>query len=147
MVKDCFYYSTITPNGHHSLISKQNFCGCEKILLHGESDAVKQKLFDCVKSEYCCTDLLRDDCKAGVYCKNKNFVVADSNYSAFNSYRKFNLSDYQNKEILNKYSKEINCILSEKQISFERCERFLKACKSISDDALRIDSQSVDRIK
>lgn len=147
MVKNCFYYATYTPDGIFTLLTKSNFCNAEKILICGESNAVKQQLFDFVKSKYNCVDLLRDDCKAGVFCKEKNFIVADSRFANFRTCEKLMLEDFQNSDLIEKHKCEISEILLERHRAEERCRRFLEACKGINGDAHRIDSQSIDRTK
>ena len=51
MINDCFYYSVPTPDGNFSLISDRNFVADKKILLNGQSPAVKQQIFRFIKNE------------------------------------------------------------------------------------------------
>ena len=149
MINDCFYYSVPTPDGNFSLISDRNFEADKKILLDGQSPAVKQQIFGFVKNELTkrsvpYTDLCCASGSAGIFCSNLRFIITDRGAS-FDDFSLLSLSDFQNSEQINE--SDVNDILGEKQAHIRRAERFFSACRLIKNDTQRLESTCLNRKK
>ena len=159
MIGNCFYYGVYSPDGYYSLTSRPVFTDNYGYVVKGYSSSVKQKLFDCIKSELDARNMdYIDFCTAegsdGIYSPDAGFHIINGTfpdtaepltYGATDEI--FSLSDYQDCEFLEYHSLEINDCLNERKKQIERCRRFLSASQSISNDIIRLENENIDIAK
>lgn len=146
MNSNCFYYGVISPDGYKSLMSDSELTNEKRFIVDGYSSALKQELFDYIRSElekeksdY--TDLRIADRSGGVRCKK--FQICDSFFSSEG--KKILLKEFQNTDEIS--LKKAEEILIQREKNLLRCRRFLSACKSIRNDLYRLEKPYADNNK
>ncbi|MCQ2484997.1 MAG: hypothetical protein MJ168_06650 [Clostridia bacterium] len=143
MKNSCFYYGVFSPDGYTSLMSDSENPSIKKYIVNGYSPAVKQELFDFIKSEleknkYDYTDLCIADGSGGVRCDSfqicDSFFCPDGEETLLKSFQKTDEKSQKNAEK----------VLMQREKNLLRCQRFLSACNSIQNDIFRLEKPYVD---
>lgn len=147
MISSCFYGGIFNERGYCSAIPEKIFGDIPKIVLSGNSTAVKQVIFSFIKSElrkekikY--TELFAGEKICGIFCKK--FYVSDSDFSSEKNKNStvFSLEKYQKNYEESK--EKTSTILAEKNREILRARRFISACKAVSEDSMRLESAYLD---
>ena len=149
MDNSCFYHGVQTACGVHSGIFNSDLCG-NIFVLSGGSSELKEKIFLLVSEELSKKNIENkllfswEKC-FGIFCAEKNFLIADENFLSKKETEKakkfFNLDETFSEKISLDL---LHICLASRRKKLERCQRFLTAANSIKDDMLRIDLQSTD---
>lgn len=152
MRNDWYYYGNYTPDGWASIIKKTCLCEYRKISVCGYPNCVKQQLFRRIASilshkriKY--TDLTIANGSMGILCEKLKFIVVDGELVTLENSEIINVYDFVRDSAVKENEAMISKLNIERKRTEMRCERFLTACKSITDDMRRLDMQSVDTAK
>lgn len=145
MISDCFYYGTYTPEGFFSVVNKPEFSAEKNLTVKGFSCSMKQKLFLNIRNEldkrgYRYVDFRADDRSLGFYSEDAGFRIIDGTYSDIASNSEIILLD-------NGLTEEIQPYLNLRENAVRRAQRFLLACRCISNDMVRLESENIDVMK
>ena len=144
MISNCFYYGVYSPKGFYSLAAKPEFSAEKNYIVKGYSVSAKQKLFDSIKNELdnrglSYIDFCADERSLGLYSADAGFRILDGTYDTFAySTETFCLDDE---------TKKIKSLIICREEAVKRAERFLTACRCISNDMMRLDSSNMDIVK
>lgn len=143
MKSSCFYYGVLSTDGYISLMSDSEKPSDKKFIVNGYSPAVKQELFDFIKSkleekniDY--TDLCIADGSGGLRCNL--FQICDSFFCSDGE--EIVLKNFQKTD--EKTQKKAEEILMRREKNLIRCQRFLSVCNSIQNDISRLEKPYVD---
>ncbi len=148
MISNCFYYGVYSPKGYCSLSARPTFETGRNIALKSYSHTLKQVLFEKIKLELnnrgesyieFCT---ADGCE-GVYSKDADIRVLDATYCEIDDEMFTTVSLDSNSSILTPTDE----ILLKRNNAALRARRFLSACRLISNDMTRLDSENIDLAK
>ncbi len=143
MKSDCFYYGTYTPEGFYSLAQKQEFSTDKNLTVNSYSLSLKQRLFSEIKTElekkgYNYIDFRSDDKSLGIYSKDAGIRIADGTYYD---------ADEDVIFLGNALTESAQRCIDRRENEVRRTQRFLSACRYISNDMIRIDSENIDMMK
>ncbi len=148
MISNCFYYGVYSPRGYYSLSARPSFAAKENFVVKGYSNALKQRLFEKIKTELdsrgqTYTEFCTADGCEGLYSRDAGLRILDGTYC------KFDENDYS-PVFLDGFSYEKQPpyeILKERNEAVLRAQRFLAACRCISNDMTRLDTANIDIVK
>ena len=146
MISNCFYYGVYSPQGFYSLASKANFKAEKNYVIKCYSNAVKQELFNSIKSELSkrgCSyvDFCADERSLGIYSKDAGFRVLDGTYESVTY--EAEIFSFDGADL----TKSVKSCLLRRNEAVQRTQRFLTACRCINNDMLRLDYADMDIVK
>lgn len=144
MISNCFYYGVYSPKGFYALAAKPEFSAEKNYIVKGYSTSAKQRLFDAIKNEldnrgYSYIDFCADERSIGIYSADAGFRILDATYGTVTySAGAFCLDDE---------TKSLKSLIGCRDEAVKRAERFLAACRCISNDMMRLDAYDMDIVK
>lgn len=144
MISNCFYYGVYSPKGFYSLATKPEFSAERNYIVKGYSVSAKQRLFDSIKKELdkrgqSYVDFCADERSIGIYSADAGFRILDGTYDTITySADTFCLDDE---------TQNLKSLIICREEAVKRAERFLTACRCISNDMVRLDSANMDLVK
>ncbi len=144
MISNCFYYGVYSPKGYYSLSQRPTFAAEKNYVVKGYSNALKQRLFEKIKSELdlrgqSYTEFCTASGSEGLYSKDAGIRILDRTYSDFDG-------DGYTPLLLDSFAPPQE-IIRERNEALSRAERFLSACRCINNDMLRLDYANIDLAK
>ena len=150
MFSSCFYGGVFTEDGYRAAISGNEFGDVPKIFVSGSSPAIKQKIFDMTEAELCeknidYSELCAGEKICGIFCKN--FLIFDSDFYEKNIEKsvEFLSEKFLKTDSVSEEKNKRLCMKKEKEIL--RARRFLSACKTVSDDMMRLEGAYLNHKK
>ncbi len=148
MISNCFYYGVYSPRGYYSLSARPSFAAKENFVVKGYSNALKQRLFEKIKTELdsrgqTYTEFCTADGCEGLYSRDAGLRIIDGTYGSCD-YSEFT------PVLLDGFAGAASPpteISASRKTAVLRAERFLAACRCISNDMLRLDTADIDLAK
>ncbi len=144
MISNCFYYGVYSPKGFYSLAAKPEFSAERNYIVKGYSVSAKQKLFDSIKKEldkrgqrY--VDFCADERSIGIYSADAGFRILDGTYETIT----YSADTF----CLDNETQNLKSLILCREEAVKRAERFLTACRCISNDMIRLDAADMDLVK
>lgn len=152
MLNDFYYFGNYTPNGWASIIKDKNCTEYRRISLYGYPSFAKQQVFKRIKSilissKICYIDLTINGGSMGIICEKLKFILVDGELVNLDNAEKISVYDYISAKSISENEEKIQQLELEQNRTEMKCERFLTACKSVSEEMRRIDSRNVDMTK